>query len=222
MNHLHSFRFNAFSEQTYLLDHGNGEATVFDPGMSSQAERFQFEEACKKLGVTVTQCLLTHAHLDHVMGTAWVSDKFGCGPRLHPTDETTWTQAPISAKLYGVDMDELPTRGEDLGGQGAEIACGDMKLEIRLAPGHSMGHVIFVCHAHKFVIGGDVLFEGSIGRTDLPGGNPDVLAQSITEQLYSLKDDYIVYPGHGGPTSIGKERASNPYVNGAGTGMLQQ
>jgi len=222
MNHLHSFRFNPFSEQTYLLDHGNGEATVFDPGMSSHEERLQFEEACKKLGVVVTQCLLTHAHLDHVMGTAWVSDKYGCGPRLHPTDETTWTQAPISAKLYGVDMDELPTRGEDLGDQGAEIACGDMKLEIRLAPGHSQGHVIFVCHAHKFVVGGDVLFSGSIGRTDLPGGNPDVLARSITEQLFSLEDDYIVYPGHGGPTSIGKERASNPFVNGAGTGMLQQ
>ena len=119
-------------------------------------------------------------------------------------------------------MDELPTRGEDLGDQGAEIACGDMTLEIRLAPGHSKGHVIFVCHSQKFVIGGDVLFEGSIGRTDLPGGNPDVLAQSITEQLFSLEDDYIVYPGHGGPTSIGKERASNPFVNGAGTGMLQQ
>ena len=80
MNHLYSFTFNAFSEQTYLLDHGNGEATVFDPGMSSQEENLELEETCKKLGVVITQCLLTHAHLDHVMGTAWIADKYGCGP----------------------------------------------------------------------------------------------------------------------------------------------
>jgi len=222
MNHLYSFTFNAFSEQTYLLDHGNGEATVFDPGMSSQEENLELEETCKKLGVVITQCLLTHAHLDHVMGTAWIADKYGCGPRLHPTDEITWTQAPISAKLYGIGMDDLPNRGEDLGKHGTEIACGDFKLEIRCAPGHSEGHVVFVCHESKFVVGGDVLFAGSIGRTDLPGGNPDVLANSIEEQLFSLEDDYTVYPGHGRETTIGIERDSNPFVNGAGTGMLQK
>jgi glyoxylase-like metal-dependent hydrolase (beta-lactamase superfamily II) len=156
------------------------------------------------------------------MGTAWIADKFGCGPRLHPTDEITWTQAPISAKLYGTNMDELPKRGEDLGDHGTEIECGDMKLEIRCAPGHSEGHVVFVCHESKFVVGGDVLFAGSIGRTDLPGGNPDVLATSIEEQLFSLEDDYTVYPGHGRETTIGIERDSNPFVNGAGTGMLQK
>ena len=222
MNRLHTFAFNAFSEQTYLLDHGNGEATVFDPGMSSPQERVEFEETCDKLGLVVVQCLLTHAHLDHVMGTAWIYERYGCSPRLHPTDEQTWVQAPISAKLYGIPMDVLPARGEDLGQQGSIIVCGGEELEIRCTPGHSVGHVVFVNHKLKLVVGGDVLFSGSIGRTDLPGGDPDILAKSIKEQLYTLADDYTIHPGHGESTTVGVEKSSNPFVNGAGTGMLQR
>ena len=124
--------------------------------------------------------------------------------------------------MYGISFDVLPDRGEDLGEHGSTIECGDIDLEIRCAPGHSIGHIVFVCHKSKFVVGGDVLFSGSIGRTDLPGGDPDVLAKNIEEQLYSLSDDYTVHPGHGGATSIGKEKNSNPFVNGAGTGMLQR
>ncbi|PCJ80723.1 MAG: MBL fold hydrolase [Bacteroidetes bacterium] len=222
MKNLHAFTFNVFSEQTYLLDHGDGEATVFDPGMSSIEEKLEFERVCKSLNVKIVECLLTHAHLDHVMGVTWVSEKYGVFPRLHPSDEITWTQAPISAKLYGTGMDELPARGPDLGDHGSIIECGLYKLELRCAPGHSAGHVIFVAHDEAFVIGGDVLFSGSIGRTDLPGGNPDILARSIEDQMFTLPDSFSVYPGHGPSTTIGKEKLTNPYVNGAGTGMLQK
>lgn len=222
MNELHTFTFNAFSEQTYLLDHGDGTATVFDPGMSNAEERQQFERFCSSRNLTVVNCLLTHAHLDHVMGLAWIAEKYGALPRLHPTDEVTWTQAPISAKLYGVPMDPLPSRGADLGEQGSTVKCGKFDLELRCAPGHSAGHVVFVNHEHGFVIAGDVLFNGSIGRTDLPGGDPDTLAKSITEQLYTLPDEFSVHPGHGVSTTIGKEKSTNPYVNGEGTGMLQR
>ena len=119
-------------------------------------------------------------------------------------------------------MDTLPERGEDLESQGSVVHCGPYSLEVRLAPGHSAGHVVFVCHKHSFVIGGDVLFNGSIGRTDLPGGDADTLAKSIEEQLYTLPDTFTVHPGHGPATTIGKEKASNPYVNGAASGMLQR
>ncbi|HHZ97374.1 MAG TPA: MBL fold metallo-hydrolase [Flavobacteriales bacterium] len=222
MKNLHSFTCNVFSEQTFLLDHGNGEATVFDPGFSSLEEKAEFERVCDLLQVKVVGCLLTHAHLDHVMGVTWISDKYGVYPRLHPTDETTWIQAPISANLYGIHMDELPSRGEDLGDHGSIVECGPYKLEVRCAPGHSAGHVIFVAHNESFVVGGDVLFSGSIGRTDLPGGNPDILAKSIEDQIYTLPDNFTVHPGHGPSTTVGKEKMSNPYVNGAGTGMLQK
>ena len=218
---LHTFTFNVFSEQTYVLDHGNGEATVFDPGMSSSDERNAFMEFLESNGLTLVNCLLTHAHLDHVMGAQWIFNHFNLLPRLHPADIPTWEQAPISAQLYGIPMDPLPARGKDLPGTGATIELGNFTLEIRESPGHCLGHVVFVCHEHEFVIGGDVLFHGSIGRTDLPGGNPDTLAKSIEEQLYTLPDSFEVHPGHGPYTTVGKEKASNPYVNDARTGMLQ-
>lgn len=221
MNELHTFTFNVFSENTYLLDHGNGEATVFDPGMSTIDERRGFEELIQAKKLNIVNCLLTHAHLDHVLGTNWIAEMYGAHPRLHPIDEPTWAQASKSAELYGIPMDPLPVRGDDLGGQGSIIDCGKFKFEIRLAPGHCLGHVVFVCHEHEFVIGGDVLFNGSIGRTDLPGGDASSLASSITEQLYTLPDTFEVCPGHGRTTTIGKEKSSNPFVNSEGTGMIQ-
>jgi hydroxyacylglutathione hydrolase len=222
MSQLHTFTFNAFGEQTYLLDHGDGEATVFDPGMSHSAERESFKKRCKELGLVPVQCLLTHAHLDHVLGCGWLFDEWGLQPRLHPTDEITWEQAPRAAELYSVPMDPLPPRGEDLGPHGSTVLCGETELEIRCAPGHSAGHVIFVCHAEKWVVGGDVLFQGSVGRTDLPGGDGLTLAKSIEQQLYSLPDMYEVWPGHGPSTTIGSEKSSNPFVNENGGGILQR
>ena len=222
MSQLHTFTFNAFSEQTYLLDHGNGEATVFDPGMSTAEERERFNRHCIGLDVKIVQCLLTHAHLDHVLGLAWVFDCWGVRPRLHPTDNLTWDQAPRAAELYGVPMDPLPSRGPDLEAHGSVVVCGGHRLEVRCAPGHSAGHVVFVHHERGWVIGGDVLFQGSVGRTDLPGGDGATLAKSIAEQLYTLPDSFEIWPGHGPSTTVGAEKASNPYVNVGGTGMLQR
>ncbi len=222
MSQLHTFTFNAFGEQTYLLDHGDGAATVFDPGMSTMEERERFSMRCVELGVEIVQCLLTHAHLDHVMGVAWVFEKWGVLPRLHPTDDVTWEQAPKAAQLYGVSMDVLPERGLDLEEHGSWVVCGTHRLELRCAPGHSAGHVVFVNHEQGWVIGGDVLFQGSVGRTDLPGGDGAVLAASIENQLFSLPDAFEVWPGHGPSTTVGSEKTSNPYVNAQGTGMLQR
>ena len=221
MSQLHTFTFNAFQEQTYLLDHGQGKATVFDPGMNSKEEREQFKSSCAKLGVEIVQCLLTHAHLDHILGLSWVFDTWGVLPRLHPSDNLTWEQAPVAAELYGVQMDPLPPRGIDLGSQGSMIECGQHRLEVRCAQGHSIGHVVFVNDMEGWVIGGDVLFRGSVGRTDLPGGDGKVLSASIESQLYTLPDNFEVWPGHGPSTTIGEEKASNPFVNAAGSGMLQ-
>jgi glyoxylase-like metal-dependent hydrolase (beta-lactamase superfamily II) len=221
MNELHIFTFGPFSENTYLLDHGDGNATVFDPGMSNVDERTAFSEFCDSNGLKLVSCLLTHSHLDHVMGAGWIYDNYGIAPRLHPKDDSTWQQAPISAQVYGIPMDPLPPRGENLGSHGSIIECGIHKFEVRLAPGHSVGHVVFVCHEQNTVIGGDVLFSGSVGRTDLPGGDAATLAKSIENQIYTLQDNTIVYPGHGPATTVEKEKQGNPFVNGAGTGMMQ-
>ena len=146
MNDLHTFTFNVFSENTYLLDHGNGEATVFDPGMSSSDEREEFDSFLQSRSLKLVECLLTHAHLDHVLGANWIAEKYGLLPRLHELDIPTWDMAEKSAHVYGIPMDPLPSKGVPLEGQGSIISCGNYDLEIRLAPGHCLGHVVFVCH----------------------------------------------------------------------------
>ncbi len=221
MTKLHAFTFNVFGERTYLLDHGDGEATVFDPGMSTKLEQEEFAKFCEKACLRPVQCLLTHAHLDHVMGAAWVFERWGIKPRLHPLDLLTYEQAPRAAAVYGVPMADLPECGEALASQ-ERIRCGDLELEVLFTPGHAPGHVVFVEHQQAFVIGGDVLFEGSIGRTDLPGCSPSDLVDSIADILFALPEDFEVWPGHGGPTKIGIEKRSNPFVNAAGTGMMQR
>jgi len=118
-------------------------------------------------------------------------------------------------------MDPLPELGQPLDEQHI-IQCGEESLEWRFTPGHAPGHVVFICHAERWVVGGDVLFRGSVGRTDLPGCNPKELVSSIENQLYSLPDDYTVWPGHGPSTTVGEEKLTNPFVNGAGTGMMQR
>ena len=218
---LHTFTHNAFSEQTYLLDHGNGEATVIDPGMNDTREQENFANFCKERGLRVVQMLLTHAHLDHVLGAAWVHKQWGVKPRLHRLDEPTYEQAPRAAAVYGVPMDSLPELGPELIADQL-ISCGPHALEVKFTPGHAPGHVVFVCEREGWVIGGDVLFAGSVGRTDLPGCNSSDLVRSIEEVMYELPDSFTVWPGHGPATTIGQEKRENPFVNAAGSGMMQR
>ena len=220
MIELHTFTFNPFSEQTYLIDHGNGEATVVDPGMSHLAECETFANFCAERSLKPVQCVLTHSHLDHILGAGWVYDTWGLKPRLHPLDWATYEQALPSAAVYGVPMDQLPPLGADLDAN-EPIRCGEAELEVRFTPGHAPGHVVLVYALGQWVIGGDVLFHGSIGRTDLPGSHAPDLVTSIEEQLFTLPDGFEVWPGHGPSTTIGAEKAANPFVNAAGTGMLQ-
>ena len=213
---------NAFSENTVLLPDGTGGVIVMDPGFSTPTEWSDFEAVLSEKGWQPTAVLLTHAHLDHVMGCRGMFDRYGLAPRLHPLDLPTYDMAPRAAELYGIPLDPLPEPEPEPLEDGACLQYGDIELKVRLAPGHAPGHVVFIEEAGARVIGGDVLFQGSIGRTDLPGGNAPQLAKSIAEVLYTLPDHYTVVPGHGPATTIGVERAGNPYVNAAGTGVLQQ
>ena len=218
---LQPFACNVFGEQTYVLDHGDGGASIVDPGMANAAERAAVLAHLARNGLEPVQCLLTHAHLDHVMGCGWVWDRWGLAPRMHPLDAPTYAQAPRAADVYGVPMDPLPEPVMDLA-HGMELVCGKVRLEVRHVPGHAPGHVVFVAHDLGWVVGGDVLFQGSVGRTDLPGCMPRDLAESLPRELYSLPPETVVWPGHGGPTTVGVERRSNPFVNAAGSGLLQR
>ncbi|RYY21579.1 MAG: MBL fold metallo-hydrolase [Cytophagaceae bacterium] len=208
-----SFTFNGFAENTYLLiDEATRATAVVDPGMYARAEQQQLSNyiAQEKLGVQLL--LNTHAHIDHVLGNSFVLNTYpGIPFWLHPLDLPTLRAVPTYAGPYGFGAYQPaePT-GELAAGQ--VIKLGESELSVRFAPGHAPGHVVFYDAAGGQLVGGDVLFKSSIGRTDLPGGDHQTLLSSIKTELLTLPDATVVYPGHGPATTIGAERRSNPFL----------
>lgn len=218
--------FGPFEENTLLIlgpvdASGKRRAVVVDPGMSTSAECAEFDAWCASLGATVADVLLTHAHLDHVAGAGHVFRTTGLRPRLHPDDRTTYDRAPVAAALYGVSFDTLPEPIEDLA-DGQVLDLFGCDVHVAHCPGHAPGHVVFYSERDGWLVGGDVLFRGSVGRTDLPGGDGPVLAAALHRVVYTLPDATEVWPGHGPTTTVGEERRTNPFVNGARTGMLDR
>ena len=208
---LHQLTYNSFQENTYVLADDNGACVVIDPGMSDAAERSSFAAFLRKHDLTLTACWLTHAHIDHVLGLAHVFDAYGLRPRVHPGERPVYDSNPQVASMYGVALAPLPEATYDLEA-GAELTVGSLSLKQLLAPGHSPASVCFYLEAEGLLIGGDVLFRDSIGRTDLPGGDHDTLLRSIREQVYTLPPATVVWPGHGPQTTVGYERLNNPFV----------
>jgi glyoxylase-like metal-dependent hydrolase (beta-lactamase superfamily II) len=196
-----------------LGDAEAGELVVIDPG--EEAERIAGR--IRDSGLGPTMILHTHGHLDHVGGTAELSGLIGkdVPVGLHAGDIELYRNAPVQARMFGLEVDAPPEPGL-MFEHGQSIPVGGFELEVRHAPGHSPGGVCFVVSGadEPLVIVGDVLFAGSIGRTDLPGGSFQVLERSIREQLYTLPDETRVVCGHGPETTIGRERVSNPFVSG--------
>ena len=209
--HIHRFEVNPFQENTYLVAHTNGSAFLVDPGFSDGREEQDFEDALRRQKLSLKEVVLTHAHIDHVLGLAYIHRCFGHAPVMHASDLPLLERAPAIGQAYGVPCPQPPDPKGFLE-HGHPFVFEGEELEVRHAPGHSPGSLVFIYHPGKWVLVGDVLFAGSIGRTDLPGGNHQELLQSIAQQLLTLPDDYAVYPGHGPQTTIGAERRSNPFL----------
>lgn len=205
-----SFTVNAFQENTYVC-HDGGEAVVIDPGFTDAFEREEAVRYLKKHDLEVKHVLLTHAHIDHIIDSAYWVDSTGLPLEMHEGDAPLLAASDQQAMMFGVRMATPPAPGRLLTEED-RILTGGAVLEIRHAPGHSPGSICFVDHENGFVIGGDVLFAGSIGRTDLWKGSMPTLLQSIRTKLLTLPDDTTVYSGHGPPTTIGRERDSNPFL----------
>jgi len=196
-----------------LGDADAGELVVIDPG--EEAEKIV--DRVRASGLRATMILHTHGHLDHAGGTAELAGLLGPGVPigLHPDEAELYSSLPMQAQMFGLETDPPPE--PDLRFEhGQKLSVGGLELEIRHAPGHSPGGVCFVISGadEELVVVGDVLFAGSIGRTDLWGGSFPLLEKSIREQLYTLPDDTRVICGHGPDTTIGRERSSNPFVSG--------
>ena len=208
-----SFTFNAFSENTYLLiDEATRATAIVDPGAYSAAEQQTLRAYIEREQLDIKLLLNTHAHIDHVLGNAFVLRQYpGLPFLLHTLDLPTLRAVATYAGPYGFPAYEPaePT-GELAAGQ--VIQLGESELQVRFAPGHAPGHVVLYDAAGSQLIGGDVLFKSSIGRTDLPGGDHATLIESIKRELLTLPDATVVHPGHGPATTIGAERRTNPYL----------
>jgi hydroxyacylglutathione hydrolase len=208
-----SFTFNGFAENTYLLiDEATRATAIVDPGAYSRAEQQTLSDYIARENLDVKYLLNTHAHIDHVLGNSYVLTSYpGIPFWLHALDLPTLRAVPTYAGPYGFPAYQPaePT-GELVAGQ--VIKLGESELTVRFTPGHAPGHVVLYDAAGGQLVGGDVLFKGSVGRTDLPGGDHATLIKSIETELLTLPDETVVYPGHGPATTIGAERRSNPFL----------
>ncbi|MEQ6120789.1 MBL fold metallo-hydrolase [Reichenbachiella sp. MALMAid0571] len=210
MIQIKKFVFNPFMENTYVVYDESLEAIVIDPGCYEREEQEELSEFIETEKLKVVKLLNTHCHIDHVLGNQYIKDRYGVGLYIHPKDEETLLAVKVYAPAYGFAKYNEATL-DGFFEEGDTIPFGNSSFEVIFVPGHAPGHVAFVNKEQKVCIGGDVLFDGSIGRTDLPGGNFEVLINSIHEKMFTLDDSMVVYPGHGGETTIGKEKTSNPF-----------
>jgi hydroxyacylglutathione hydrolase len=211
MINIKQFTFNAYQENTYVLFDETGECVIIDPGMydgSEQNELVQFITAAELKPVAL---LNTHCHIDHVFGNKFVFDHWALKPQFHQGELAVLQAIPGYAPQMGMHY-ELSPEPETYLSESGEIKFGNSRLTLIFAPGHSPAHLCFYAEADNFLIGGDVLFYQSIGRTDLPGGNHEQLLNSIRENLFILPPETKVFPGHGKSTTIGFETKHNPFL----------
>jgi hydroxyacylglutathione hydrolase len=204
------FTFNPFQENTYVLHDETGECVIIDPGCYEREEQAELSSFIESKKLKVVELLNTHCHIDHVLGNYFVKEKYKVKLAVHKIDEATLKAVKSYSSNYGfVNYTEASVdRYID---EGDQIKFGNSVLDILFVPGHAPGHVAFYNSKENFCIGGDVLFAGSIGRTDLPGGNFDTLIKSIQDKIFSLGEAMVVYPGHGPETTVGREMRTNPF-----------
>lgn len=209
---IKSFVFSPIQENTYLLYDDLKNCVIIDPGCYYDAEKEELAQFIKQSGLTPKMLLNTHCHLDHVFGNKYIAETYNLTLQLHQAEKTVLAFAPASGLMYNMPFDNY--KGEFIFlNEGDIITIGNDRLKVIEAPGHSPGHICFYCEAQHFIISGDVLFNRSIGRTDLPGGNHQTLLASIRNKLFVLPNETVVYSGHGPATTIGEEKSENPFLN---------
>lgn len=208
---LHNLVFNSFSVNTYILEAENGDCIIVDAACSNSAEQTQLENFLKEKNITPIMQINTHTHIDHILGCDFVKNKFNIPWYIHEEAQSVLREAPVFASLFGIKDMELP-KPDGFVEENQEIKLGNNTIKILHTPGHAPGSICLYVPDSNMVITGDVLFNGSIGRTDLVGGDYETLINQIKSKLLVLPDETIVYPGHGPKTSIYEERENNPYL----------
>ena len=211
MLHVKSFAFNPFSENTYIIYNDEKEAFLIDAGNMPEAETQTLHSFIKTNELKVKNILLTHAHIDHIIGLQWAYDMFSVPVLIHPDEMEILDRASFTAKNYGFFFPAFKGELQHIK-EGETQTLGSETIKIYDVPGHSPGSVAFYNQNNGFVISGDALFMMSIGRTDLYKGDDDQLISSIKSKLLTLPENTKVYCGHGEPTNIGFEKEHNPFL----------
>lgn len=208
-----SLPFNPVQENTYIVyDNDTRECIIFDPGCYTPAEEQKLVATIEEHQLKPVKLINTHCHFDHIFGNDFVAKKYGLKLGIHELETTVLEMGPVTVQMYGLPPMTPSPPADYFIAEGDTITLGDNTFSVLFCPGHSPGSICFHNAADGYVIAGDVLFDGSIGRTDLPGGDHQTLIGSILTKLMPLPDNTVVYPGHGGSTTIGKERVSNPFL----------
>lgn len=208
---IKTFTFNPVLENTYLLYNESKDCIIIDPGCYFEEEKETLINFILQQHLHPKLLLNTHCHLDHVFGNKIISEKFGLTLQAHLLEKEVLALAPASGLIYDLPFDNYQGEIKWLK-EGDKIFLGEDALDVIHVPGHSPGSVCYYCKNQKFLIGGDVLFLNSIGRTDIPGGNMNDLLTNIKSKLFVLPEDTIVCPGHGPSTTIGEEKKNNPFL----------
>ena len=211
--HVETFSFNPFQTNCFICSDA-GEAVLIDPGAFDDVERRSVSQYIQDHELVLRRILLTHGHIDHIFGLAWAVQHFSMGYEMHAEDLPLMENAPQQAAMFNVSID-APPDPEGFLAAGDAISFGNATWDVVHTPGHSPGSVSFIDRENRLAVVGDVLFNKSIGRTDLWRGSMPVLLESIQRELLSLPDEYAVYCGHGPNTSIGDERNANPFLTGS-------
>ena len=207
-----SFTFNQFQENTFVVYDNTKECLIIDPGCYSENERTELRTFIMSEGLKPVKLINTHCHIDHVLGNKFVSELWDLELYIHKEDLPVLENVKDISGFFGFENYERSPSPKHFLAQGDTLNFGDSSFDILFTPGHAPGHICLLSKKDGFIIAGDVLFNGSIGRTDLPGGDYDTLIESIKTKLLPLDENTIVYCGHGPSTSIGKEKMNNPFL----------
>lgn len=211
MIQIKPFVFNPLSENTFVLFDETKEAIIIDPGCYEQAEKDALSSFVDEEGLNITHLLNTHCHIDHVLGNYYIKNKYNVPLYMHAKEVEVLKAVKVYAPNYGFSNYQ-EVEADHFVDEGGKIKFGNSILDIIFVPGHAPGHIAFYNQAENICMGDDVLFKGSIGRTDLPGGDFDTLIKSIREKVFPLGDEIVVYCGHGPETTVGAEKRYNPFL----------
>ncbi len=206
------FTFNPFQENTYILYDDTKECIIVDPGCFTPAEKRELTTFIESAGLRPVKLINTHCHIDHILGNKFVADTYNLSLEIHSGELPVLERGPMVSQMYGIPYTEHSPMPGAFIEEGDIVKFGKTELEAILTPGHSPASLSFFCKESNFIIAGDALFYGSIGRTDLPGGDFNTLITSIKTKLFALPDDAKVFSGHGPSTTIGFEKKNNPFL----------